>query len=43
MDTETFTLLRDTVHRFVAERLIPAEDEVAGNSFTGQETSDSFR
>ncbi len=28
MDTETFDLLRDTVRRFVAERLIPAEDEV---------------
>ncbi len=28
MDTETFSLLRDTVRRFVAERLIPAEDRV---------------
>ena len=31
MDTETFDLLRDTVRRFVAERLIPAEDEVEAN------------
>lgn len=28
MDTETFGLLRDTVRRFVDERLIPAEDRV---------------
>ena len=28
MDTETFELLRTTVRRFVAERLIPAEDQV---------------
>ena len=28
MDTETFGLLRETVRRFVAERLIPAEDAV---------------
>ena len=28
MDTDTFELLRATVRRFVAERLIPAEDEV---------------
>src|SRR5271165_5725013 len=28
LDTETFSLLRTTVRRFVAERLIPAEDEV---------------
>jgi acyl-CoA dehydrogenase len=28
LETETFGLLRDTVRRFVAERLIPAEDEV---------------
>ena len=28
MDTETFGLLRETVRRFVSERLIPAEDEV---------------
>jgi acyl-CoA dehydrogenase len=28
MDQETFSLLRDTVRRFVEERLIPAEDQV---------------
>jgi acyl-CoA dehydrogenase len=28
LDIETFELLRDTVRRFVDERLIPAEDEV---------------
>ena len=28
MDVETFDMLRDTVRRFVDERLIPAEDEV---------------
>ena len=28
MDIETFELLRDTVRRFVSERLIPAEDDV---------------
>ncbi|MBY8822447.1 acyl-CoA dehydrogenase family protein [Sphingomonas colocasiae] len=28
MDQETFTLLRDTVRRFVDQRLIPAEDQV---------------
>jgi len=28
MDQETFSLLRDTVRRFVDERLIPAEDQV---------------
>ncbi len=28
MDAETFDLLRDTVRRFVEERLIPAEDQV---------------
>jgi acyl-CoA dehydrogenase len=28
LDTETFGLLRETVRRFVSERLIPAEDEV---------------
>ena len=28
METETFGLLRDTVRRFVNERLIPAEDAV---------------
>lgn len=28
MDTETYQLLRDTVRRFVDERLIPAEDRV---------------
>jgi len=28
MDDETFSLLRDTVRRFVDERLIPAEDQV---------------
>lgn len=28
MDSETFGLLRDTVRRFVEERLIPAEDQV---------------
>ena len=28
MDAETFSLLRDTVRRFVNERLIPAEDRV---------------
>ncbi|MET0270791.1 MAG: acyl-CoA dehydrogenase family protein [Sphingomonas sp.] len=28
MDSETFDLLRDTVRRFVEERLIPAEDQV---------------
>ena len=28
MDAETFKLFRDTIHRFVDERLIPAEDEV---------------
>jgi acyl-CoA dehydrogenase len=31
VDTETFSLLRDTVRRYVAERLIPAEDEVEAN------------
>jgi acyl-CoA dehydrogenase len=28
MDSETFSLLRDTVRRFVADRLIPGEDRV---------------
>lgn len=28
MDSETFDLLRDTVRRYVSERLIPAEDQV---------------
>jgi acyl-CoA dehydrogenase len=28
MDAETFQMLRDTVRRFVDERLIPAEDAV---------------
>ncbi|MBL4800442.1 MAG: acyl-CoA dehydrogenase family protein [Emcibacter sp.] len=31
MDTETFSLLRATVHRFVKERLIPAEDTLEEN------------
>ena len=28
MDSETFSLLRETVRRFVEERLIPNEDRV---------------
>ena len=28
-DTDTLTALLDTVHRFVRERLVPAEDIVA--------------
>lgn len=31
MDADTFDLLRDTVRRFVDERLIPAEDQVEEN------------
>ncbi len=30
-DPETFNILRDTVRRFVRERLIPAENDVAAN------------
>lgn len=30
IDSDTFSLLRDTVSRFVAERLIPREREIAG-------------
>lgn len=31
LDTETLTLLLDAVRRFVHERLIPAEDELAAS------------
>ncbi len=43
MDTETFELLRSTVHRFVSERLIPAEDEVEANDAVPQKIIDEMK
>ena len=31
LDAETFSILKDSVHRFVQERLVPNEDRVEEN------------
>ena len=43
MDAETFTLFRDTVRRFVDERLIPAEDAVEAADEIPGEIIDQMR
>ncbi|WP_316399166.1 acyl-CoA dehydrogenase family protein [Bradyrhizobium sp. 33ap4] len=43
MDVETFELLRNTVSRFVSERLIPAEDEVEANDDVPEEIVQEMR
>ncbi|RVT94466.1 acyl-CoA dehydrogenase family protein [Sphingomonas crocodyli] len=43
MDTETFAMLRETVRRFVDERLIPNEDRVEHEDAVPQEIIDEMR
>jgi acyl-CoA dehydrogenase len=43
MDQETFALLRETVRRFVDERLIPNEDRVENEDAVPQEIIDEMR
>jgi acyl-CoA dehydrogenase len=43
MDTETFSMLRETVRRFVDERLIPNEDRVEHEDAVPQEIIDEMR
>ncbi len=43
MDAETFSLLRETVRRFVDERLIPNEDRVEQEDAVPQEIIDEMR
>lgn len=43
LDSETFTLLRDTVQRFVRERLMPAEDHVEEHDEVPAEIVDDMR
>ncbi|MBS0502543.1 MAG: acyl-CoA dehydrogenase family protein [Proteobacteria bacterium] len=43
MDSETFSLLRDTVQRFVSERLIPNEDRVEHDDAVPEEIIQEMR
>ena len=43
LDAETFSLLKDSVQRFVRERLMPAEDLVEENNEVPQEIVDDMK
>ena len=43
LDTETFNQLRDTITRFVSERLIPREAEVGDNDKVPDDIVDEMR